>query len=64
MNIRFVSFESGYEMDHGCKCYISAYMRANKWLENHPKVEVISWQTTALGVHLCITLEYREVSTT
>lgn len=43
------------------KC--SADYFINKWLEENPNVEIISWQTTSVGTsnELYITIQYREV---
>jgi hypothetical protein len=63
MNIKFKTFNPYTEHDyyHG-KYTVSATSALNKWLEENPKVEVISWQTTPVGDHneLYITIQYRE----
>lgn len=35
----------------------------NKWLEENPNVEIMSWQATSVGDHheLYITIQYREL---
>ena len=40
----------------------SAADALNKWLVENPNVEVISWQTTAVGTitEIYITIQYRE----
>jgi hypothetical protein len=63
MNIKFKTFNPYTEHDyyHG-KYTVSATSALNKWLEENPNVEVISWQTTPVGDHneLYITIQYRE----
>lgn len=62
MTIKFASFESGYVYNYEYKALESAECRLNKWLEKHPKVEILNWHTCAVGEdnRLCITIEYRE----
>ena len=42
--------------------HISATTQFNDWLEDNPDVEIISWQTTAVGKEheLWITIQYKE----
>jgi hypothetical protein len=64
MKIKFKTFNLYTEQDyyHG-KYAVSATSALNKWLEENPKVEVISWQTCAVGTanELYITIQYKEV---
>ena len=41
---------------------VSATVALNDWLAKNPNVEIISWQTTAVGDHceLYITIQYKE----
>lgn len=41
---------------------VTATTALNRWLEENPKVEIISWQATAVGTtgELYITVQYRE----
>ena len=42
---------------------VTAITPINKWLEENPNVEIISWQTTPVGDHIewYITIHYREL---
>ena len=62
MKIKFKTFNPYQEHDYYQGKYtVSATSALNKWLEENPKVEVISWQTTPVGDHheLYITIQYR-----
>ena len=63
MKIRFKTFNpyTEYDRAHG-NSTVSATTALNCWLEENPKVEVISWQTTPIGTtnELYITIQYRE----
>ena len=52
----------GYDAKSGCKIVRSAAYDLNLWLEQNPDVEIISWQTTAVGNEheLYITIQYKE----
>ena len=41
---------------------VSATVQVNDWLEENPDVEIISWNTTAVGKEheLWITIQYKE----
>ena len=45
--------------------HVSATVQVNKWLEENPDVEIISWNTTAVGREheLWITIQYKEKDT-
>ena len=51
----------GFNRQHG-NYTISATAALNKWLEENPRVEIISWQTTPVGAtnELYITIQYKE----
>jgi hypothetical protein len=60
---RFKTFNPYQESDYYHGNYtISATTALNKWLEENPRVEIISWQTTPVGTtnELYITIQYRE----
>lgn len=42
--------------------HVSATVQVNDWLEENPDVEIISWNTTAVGKEqeLWITIQYKE----
>ena len=42
--------------------HVSATVQVNKWLEDNPDIEIISWNTTAVGKEheLWITIQYKE----
>lgn len=61
--MRFRTFKPYTEYDrNGHKVVYSAIIQLNEWLEENPDVEIISWQTTAIGnpLDLCITIQYKE----
>jgi hypothetical protein len=64
MKIKFKTFNPYKDYDHhGCGTVVwSAASALNKWLEENPKVEVLSWQATPVGTtnELYITIQYRE----
>jgi hypothetical protein len=63
MNIKFKTFNPYTEHDYyHWKYTVSAASALNKWLEENPNVEVLSWQTTPVGKEneLYITIQYRE----
>ena len=45
--------------------HVSATVQVNDWLEENPDVEIISWNTTAVGKEheLWITIQYKEKDT-
>jgi hypothetical protein len=63
MSIKFKTFNpcTDYDRIHG-RYNITAATALNKWLEENPNVEVLSWQTTPVGTanELYITIQYRE----
>jgi hypothetical protein len=63
MKIKFKTFNPYQEHDYYQGKYtVSATSALNKWLEENPNVEIISWQTTAVGTtnELYITIQYTE----
>ena len=62
--IRFQTFSPyiGYDAKSDRKVVRSAAYDLNLWLEQNPDVEIISWQTTAVGneQELHITIQYKE----
>jgi hypothetical protein len=61
--IRFRTFKPYNEYDrNGHKVVYSTTIQVNEWLEENPEVEILSWQTTAVGDHseLYITIQYKE----
>ena len=62
--IRFKTFKPSIEYDgNGHRLVYSATLQLNEWLEENQDVEIISWQTTAVGdgdYALCITIQYKE----
>lgn len=66
MKIKFITFRPTWEWQergpHSCSVCISPEVQINDWLAENPNVEIISWQTTAVGDHreLYITIQYRE----
>lgn len=63
--IKFKTFQPYKEYDyHGARGNVvwSATSALNKWLEENPNVEVLSWQATPIGTtnELYITIQYRE----
>ncbi len=68
MMIKFKTFHPYLESDYYHGNYtVSATEALNKWLKENPNVEIINWQTTAVGNtgELYITIQYktREVCT-
>jgi hypothetical protein len=63
MKIKFKTFQPGITTFCGGKVSVSAAENLNKWLEENPKVEIISWQATPVGTtnELYITIQYREL---
>jgi hypothetical protein len=60
--IRFLTFKPYTEYDNQHRQVVySATCQVNEWLEENPDVEIISWQTTAVGAEskLCITIQYK-----
>ena len=66
MKIKFITFKPYWEWrgrgDSSCNVCISPEVQINDWLAENPNVEIISWQTTAVGDRreLYITIQYRE----
>lgn len=64
MNIKFKTFSPYKDYDrHGQGTVVwSAASVLNKWLEENPKVEVLSWQATPVGTtnELYIIIQYKE----
>lgn len=63
MKIKFKTFAPYWEYENNYRNVCrSAATQVNDWLEENPKVEIISWQTTAVGDHheLYITIQYKE----
>ena len=65
--IKFRTFSPSIEyQDHGMfdsrRIELSATYKLNEWLEENPDVEIISWNTTAVGKEheLWITIQYTE----
>lgn len=63
--IKFKTFKPYIEYDDNeRKLLYPATFQLNEWLEENPNIEIISWQTTAVGSHedyeLCITIQYKE----
>lgn len=64
MKIKFKTFSPHKESDYYRGNYIvSATEALNKWLKENTKVEIIDWQTCAVGStsELYITIQYREL---
>ena len=59
---KFKTFRPGVTTFAGGKVPVSAAENLNTWLEEHPEVEIISWQTTPIGQtnELYITIQYKE----
>jgi hypothetical protein len=60
---KFRTFKPYTEYDRdGHKVVYSATIQVNEWLEENQDVEIISWQTTAIGnpLDLWITVQYKE----
>ena len=66
MKIKFITFRPIWEWQergpHSCNVCISPEVQINDWLAENTNVEIISWQTTAVGDHheLYITIQYKE----
>ena len=66
MKIKFRTFRPIWEWQErgpsSCNVCISPEVQINDWLAENPNVEIISWQTTAVGDHneLYITIQYKE----
>jgi hypothetical protein len=61
--IKFRTFKPYTEYDNQHRQVIySATVQVNEWLKENPDVEIISWQTTAVGTsnELYITIQYKE----
>ena len=61
--IKFRTFKPYTEYDcNGHKVVYSTTIQVNEWLEESPEVEILSWQTTAVGKEheLWITVQYKE----
>lgn len=64
MKIKFKTFNPYTEHDYYHGNYIvSATAALNKWLEENPNVEIISWQAIPVGTinEIYITIQYREL---
>jgi len=63
MKIKFKTFQPGTAVTNKVygpqKCPADYFL--NRWLEENPNVEVISWQATAVGTtnELYLTIQYR-----
>ena len=59
---KFRIFKPGITTFAGGRITVGADENLNTWLEEHPSVEVISWQATPVGDHneLYITIQYKE----
>ena len=59
---KFKTFRPGIATFAGGRINVSAADNLNKWLEEHPEVEILSWQTTPIGQtnELYITIQYKE----
>lgn len=66
MKIKFITFRPTWEWHErgprSCNICIRPEVQINDWLAENPNVEIISWQTTAVGDHneLYITIQYKE----
>jgi O-acetylhomoserine/O-acetylserine sulfhydrylase-like pyridoxal-dependent enzyme len=61
--IKFRTFKPFTEYDNQHRQVVySATLQVNEWLEDNPDVEIVSWQTTAVGKEheLYITIQYKE----
>lgn len=63
MKTKFITFRPMWEYCGNCNVCISPEVQINDWLKENPNVEVISWQTCAVGStgELYITIQYREL---
>ena len=59
---KFRIFRPGVTTFAGGRVTVSADTNLNEWLEEHPEVEILSWQTTPTGTtnELYITIQYKE----
>ena len=59
---RFKIFKPGITTFAGGRITVGADENLNNWLEEHPSVEVISWQATPVGTtnECYITIQYKE----
>ena len=59
---KFKIFRPGITTFAGGRINVSAAENLNEWLEEHPEVEILSWQTTPIGQtnELYITIQYKE----
>ncbi len=65
MKTKFKTFAPYWEhQQYRGNIYRSATYALNEWLEENPNAEIISWQTTAVGLgrdnDLYITIQYTE----
>ena len=61
--IKFKTFQPFYKHDRfRGNIKTSADYELNKWLEENPNIEIISWQTCPIGTtsELYITIQYKE----
>ena len=59
---KFKTFRPGITTFAGGRIAVSATENLNEWLEEHPEVEIINWQTTPIGStnEFYITIQYKE----
>ena len=63
---KFITFKPEWKWQNrgpsSCNVCISPEVQINDWLKNTPGIEIISWQTTAVGKdnELYITVQYEE----
>ena len=63
MKTKFITFRPCETQDYYRGwCKHDATEELNRWLEVHPNVEILSWQTTPVGTtnELYITIQYKE----
>ena len=62
MSTKFKTFRPGFTTFCGGKVPVSAAENLTEWLEKHPEIEIISWQTTPIGQtnELYITIQCKE----
>ncbi len=62
MKTKFITFRPIWEYRGNRNVYISPEVQINDWLTENPGIEIISWQTCAVGStgELYITIQYRE----
>ena len=61
--IRFKTFYPSADYDNNNRRVLySATYKLNEWVAENPEVEIISWNTTAVGTdhELWITIQYKE----